>query len=351
MLFPVKETGHDSKLTLRGRVRSNTYKKFLMHPAARTEPLFATWIDNFSPQETQDARTRGIRTVPSEKGHKIRMPRPPWLMFPNPRHIDYREPKPIDNVYLEDMPLPELEVLPGLVPAAPVVLLSADPLAPEVLSEPDAPVLPLDPEDPEVPVLPLAPDEPEVPVLPLDPEDPEVPVLPLAPDEPEVPVLPLAPDEPLAGVSVLPEVPLLPDFSFGVALDPAAPLAPDDPLVVESAAPPALDAPPVPDAPLVVPEASLRFFGLAICFFAFDLVALRSDVASVPLLAPEPEELAPLEDCSRAIRAASASTAAARAGSVLSRTSREGDCAALMPAIDIKEINNASDNFFIYCSI
>jgi hypothetical protein len=315
MFYPVEETGHDSKLTLRGRVRSNMYKKFLMHPAARTEPLFATWIDNFSPQETQDARTRGIRTVPPEKGHKIRMPRPPWLMVPNPRHIDYREPKPIDNVYLEDMPLPELEVLPGLVPAAPVVLLSADPLAPEVLSEPDAPVLPL------------------------------------APDEPEVPVLPLAPDEPLAGVSVLPEVPLLPDFSFGVALDPAAPLAPDDPLVVESAAPPALDAPPVPDAPLVVPEASLRFFGLAFCFFAFDLVALRSDVASVPLLAPEPEELAPLEDCSRAIRAASASTAAARAGSVLSRTSREGDCAALMPAIDIKEINNASDNFFIYCSI
>jgi hypothetical protein len=279
------------------------------------------------------------------------MPRLPWLMFPIPWHVDYRGPKPIDNIYLEDVPLPELEVLPGLVPDAPVVLLSADPLAPELLPEPDAPVLPLAPEDPDVPVLPLAPDEPDAPVLPLAPDEPlaGVSVLPVVPLLPEAPVLPLVPLED-AG-AVLSAAPLLPDFPLGAALDPAAPPALDDPLVVESEAPPALDVPPAPDAPLVDPAASLRFFDLAFCFFAFDLVALRSDVASVPLVAPEPEVLAPLEDCSRAIRAASASTAAARAGSVLSRTSPEEDCAALMPAIDISEINNASDNFFIYSSI
>lgn len=249
------------------------------------------------------------------------------LTFHTTWHVHHRGPRPIDNIYLEEVPLPELDVLPGLVPAAPVVLLSADPPAPEVLSEPDAPVLPLAPEDPDVPVLPLAPDEPLAGVSVL-------PVVALLPVLPEVPVLPL-----------------VSDFSFGVALDPAAPLAPDDPLAFESAAPLAPDAPPAPDAPLVVPAASLRFFDLAFCFLAFDLVALRSDVASVPLVAPEPEELAPLDDCSRAIRAASASTAAARDGSVLSRISPEEDCAALIPAIDINEINNASDNFFIYCSI
>lgn len=247
-----------------------------------------------------------------------------------------------------------------------------------VLDAPPAPELPLDPLAPEVPfglalgslasVLedPLDPDDPLAPELvpgPLLGEESEellglLPVVPVAPDVPLEPELPLEcgalpvvlPDE----LSVAPAEPLEPDL-LPEALDaPEAPLVPDAPLE------PLLPVSPLmPELPLVAPAApealSARAFDLDLLFFALLFFAfLGSDASSVPDAPEAPDVLDLLEsdaDCSRAILSASASTAAARAGSVLSVIPLDELCALLIPARAISETNNAKDILFMFISV
>lgn len=227
--------------------------------------------------------------------------------------------------YLVVVVLPVVDV--PLVP----VLVPDDPLVLELL--PGAAVeLPLVPE----PVAPLAPAllpgvELELPLLPDDPVEVELEL------EPVSDVL-LAP-ELLLGAVVL-DVPLVPD----AAPEPEEPLAPEVPVPAAPAAPPVL-------APAAV---LLRCFAFDAFFFDFCFVADVPDAVSPLPDAPDVRDVALSRPaCSRAILCASASTAAARAGSVLSVTpvAVEEDCARLMPARDISVINSAIDTFFISISV
>lgn len=189
---------------------------------------------------------------------------------------------PTDNNYLVVVVLPVLDV--PLRPDDPLVLVSVDPLLPEVLAGVLLELLP-------------------------------------------VSEAPLAPEEVLLGVLL--EAPLAPD----VALLPVSPLVPELPL--------AAPAPPAAAAALV------RFFSLDTLFFGFCFfTAFFGEASSVPEAPDVPDA-----DCSCAILRASASTAAARAGSVLSVTPVEEVCATLMPARDMSETNTAKDTFFISISI
>ncbi len=257
--------------------------------------------------------------------------------------------------YLGVVVLPVLE-------APPAAELPLDPLAPEVLLglvlESLVSVLedPPDPDDPLAPeLLPGIVDEESEELLGL------LPVVPVAPDVPlECGALPVVlPDE----LSVAPEELLAPDLLS------AAPDAPDVPLVPEAPLEPLLPVSPLmpllpvsplmPELPLVAPAApealSARAFDLDLLFFALLFFAfLDSDASSVPDAPEAPDVLDLLEsdaDCSRAILSASAITAAARAGSVLSVIPLDELCALLIPASAISDANNAKDTLFIFISV
>lgn len=166
--------------------------------------------------------------------------------------------------------------------------------------------------------------------------------VPLVPDDPLVlePLPELLPGAVVLDVPLVPDVPPLPD----VAPEPEEPLVPEVPLPAAPAAPPVL-------APAAV---LLRFFAFDALFSDFCFVADFPDAVSpVPDGPDVPDVALSRPACSRAIRCASASTAAARAGSVLSVTpvAVEEACAKLMPASDISEIKSASDTFFISISV
>lgn len=272
-------------------------------------------------------------------------------VFPLPRATD---------IYLGVVVLPVLDASP-----APELLLEPlDPLAPEVLLglvlESVAPV-------PEDPLDGLSDDPLEPDVLPgvMD-EEPEellglLPVVPVAPDVPLEPELPLEcgalpgvlPDE----LSVAPEEPLEPDVLSDLpdAFDaPDVPLVPDAPLELLLPV-----SPRIPELPLVAPAAPdalpARASDLDLLFFALLFFAGLVPDASSVRVAPEAPDVLDLPesdaDCSRAILSASASTAAARAGSVLSVIPVEELCALLIPARAIREMNNAKDTLFIFISV
>jgi hypothetical protein len=234
-----------------------------------------------------------------------------------------------------------------------VVLVVADPVALGivVLVVAPAPELPVVPAVPEAPLLPMAPPAPDVPLmlvpellgaleLPVDPladgdevllelsdELPVVPVVPEAPDD-VVPVVPLAPELPvlLEGSVVLDEPDGVVELDGVVVLEELEPAGAELPLDELSELVPRLDDPLVELPESVAPAAPLAPAAVAApareaCFFTlrFFFVALRS-VPVTSVLA-----LSVLPCC--AICAAFCSTAAARAGSVLSVTPLDEEAA------------------------
>ncbi len=119
----------------------------------------------------------------------------------------------------------------------------SDPNAPVIPDDPEIPDTPVTPDEPEIPDTPVTPDEPEIPDTPVIPDEPEIPDTPVTPDEPEIPDTPVTPDEPeIPDTPVTPDDPEIPD----------TPVTPDEPEIPDTPVTP--DKPEIPDTPVTPDE-------------------------------------------------------------------------------------------------